>query len=704
MSGRRREGLAPTLFPFLAVLVCTLGTLILLLALVAQNAGDAIASSSTQPPEIDAVETAAEAARQAEQIAAAQQIERQLREARWHREQTVAMRDEQTAELEQRRDALAHLEDHLQRLREELRLLTTEVEKSIDDSGDLVETQQTLDRLINEIEQERDAIANLDKDLQSQTPRIVIVPHKGPNGTDRRPIYIECRQDGVYLQPGERSIALADLESEPGLPNPLDAALRAIRLHALRDYGDSIAPYPLLIVRPAGIDSYSAARGAMRDWDDQFGYELVPDGVELAFPTADPVLDAKVATAIKTAIDQRQSIIARSPRGGRGRGGSTQAAFGRHRSGSGGPAESGASEPAGDSTDNLAGGRRIGDPGDTASRPGTVNGTASNDTGGDRSAESRSPTAKPLPVLSAAKMSRGDSSGALGVPRNAFAGSAGNSAFPDEPIGGGLDQPMLGPATDSTAANANQLATKAAGAGPAAGTGDTGQNDAMTDAAADGDRSHSGSNFATATTAAGATSVAAGNETADVIETGTAAVEAESGTSTQGSGTMPGSAASRTGSGGPQAAGTPTESSDMGTTDDSDQGSPNMQMTATTTPPVTRVGKDWALPPAVSSSRGTEMLRTLRVECHPNRFVLLAEGGRGAPKTFLFTDGNINQASLELATAVRDRVDRWGAGLPGGRWQPVLDVAVVIGGEQSFQELVRLLDGSGLLIQARGTR
>ena len=38
MSRRRRQGLSPSLFPFLAVLVCTLGTLILLLALVAENA------------------------------------------------------------------------------------------------------------------------------------------------------------------------------------------------------------------------------------------------------------------------------------------------------------------------------------------------------------------------------------------------------------------------------------------------------------------------------------------------------------------------------------------------------------------------------------------------------------------------------------------------------------------------------------------
>jgi hypothetical protein len=36
MSGRRRPGLAPNLFPFLAVLICTLGTLILMLAMVAR--------------------------------------------------------------------------------------------------------------------------------------------------------------------------------------------------------------------------------------------------------------------------------------------------------------------------------------------------------------------------------------------------------------------------------------------------------------------------------------------------------------------------------------------------------------------------------------------------------------------------------------------------------------------------------------------
>jgi hypothetical protein len=98
------------------------------------------------------------------------------------------------------------------------------------------------------------------------------------------------------------------------------------------------------------------------------------------------------------------------------------------------------------------------------------------------------------------------------------------------------------------------------------------------------------------------------------------------------------------------------------------------------------------------------MLRLVRVECHADHFVLIAEGGRGAPTAYSFADGDINRASLELATAVRDRASGWGAAMQGARWQPVLDVAVAPGGEARFQQLNRLLDGSGLMIQARGAK
>ena len=90
------------------------------------------------------------------------------------------------------------------------------------------------------------------------------------------------------------------------------------------------------------------------------------------------------------------------------------------------------------------------------------------------------------------------------------------------------------------------------------------------------------------------------------------------------------------------------------------------------------------------------MVRTIRVECHEDRLVLLPEGGRGATHVYGFSDGNLDRASLELATAIRDRVSRWGAGMPGGRWVPRMEVDVAPGGELRYQQLQRLMSGSGV--------
>jgi len=134
---------------------------------------------------------------------------------------------------------------------------------------------------------------------------------------------------------------------------------------------------------------------------------------------------------------------------------------------------------------------------------------------------------------------------------------------------------------------------------------------------------------------------------------------------------------------------------------------PNIKIDANSkTPPkslVQRGDRDWALPRDVAASVGTKMVRAIRVECHSDRLVLLPEGGRGAVNVYGFSDGDLNRASLELATEVRDRVERWGAGMPGGRWHPLLSVTVVPGGEVRFQQLQRLLNGSGIELQSKGS-
>lgn len=67
-------------------------------------------------------------------------------------------------------------------------------------------------------------------------------------------------------------------------------------------------PYPLLLVRPAGISAYYAALSAMESWRSEFGYEMIGDDWPLVFPKPDPqlarTLDQAVAGADPPAGDR----------------------------------------------------------------------------------------------------------------------------------------------------------------------------------------------------------------------------------------------------------------------------------------------------------------------------------------------------------------------------------------------------------------
>jgi hypothetical protein len=118
---------------------------------------------------------------------------------------------------------------------------------------------------------------------------------------------------------------------------------------------------------------------------------------------------------------------------------------------------------------------------------------------------------------------------------------------------------------------------------------------------------------------------------------------------------------------------------------------------------VKRQGTNWALPRSVATSNGNAIVRTIRVQCYPDRFVLLPARGEGRVEMFGLSDGDINRATLELATAIRDRIVRWGAALPGGRWHPRLDVEIMPHGERRFHQLRTLMRGSGVEVEGRPT-
>jgi hypothetical protein len=303
-SARQTTGVA--LFPFLAVLICTMGALIVLLVLLVQQA------------RVDASSLAA--ARTAERTPAdADRLRQQLEDAQWRQELLVQTRSEKTQELAELRLKLAHLEDHLTQLKEQAQRLMAKA-RAIDEGkglapDELAAARAELARLQEEIARQERELDLARKKHAASEQWYALIPYDGPQGTRRRPIYLECTIEGVIIQPEGIVFSPEDFAGTLGPGNPLDSALRAIREHLHQTGGTKHGePYPLLVVRPSGVVAYAAARAALAAWDDEFGYELIGDDKKLDFGAPDAGLAAAAEKSVASARKRQAAMAAMMPR------------------------------------------------------------------------------------------------------------------------------------------------------------------------------------------------------------------------------------------------------------------------------------------------------------------------------------------------------------------------------------------------------
>ncbi len=309
----RKPAVQVSLFPFLAVLICTMGALIVLLIMVVQQAR-ASAHAVAEAAIVEEVAPSEEAL-----------IEEDYQ---WQQEVLEGLREEKTQKIAKARLALSHLEEHLRELKTTWKNLQARAEalslveqdrgrEAEDDTRQLAELRTAIAEIQNEI-------AAAQKELASRPKSFAIVPYEGPNGTRRRPLFIECTGQGVMLQPEGILLRAEDFNGMLGPGNPLDAALRAKREYYARVVGAQQVgePYPLIIVRPDGVMAYVAARAAMKAWDDEFGYELVEQDVELSYPPADPNLGQELVDVVRQARRRQATLAAAMP--SRFRGGAAQ--------------------------------------------------------------------------------------------------------------------------------------------------------------------------------------------------------------------------------------------------------------------------------------------------------------------------------------------------------------------------------------------
>ncbi len=308
-SKRKRVQPNVSLFPFLAVLICTLGVLILMLVMATHAADDRARQQQAEQDQ-----------QQAEQLHQLQ-AEIDLHQIRF--EGLEKARPEVRRRLEMSRQnriematQIRELESKLEAARIEYETARSNAEQdlSAETAGvfDQRQAERELEQLRDQLETAQAKLAEKRVAAQDSGPnQYVIVPYRGSGGTFRRPIFIECTAEGLVLQPAGISIDASDflLPIQPG--NPLDAALLTVREYWQRYdlAGQEGTPYPLLVVRPDGAEAFVVARKAMVSWDDEFGYELVEADKNLDFGQPDEQLNQEIRRAIEESKARQMSLV-----------------------------------------------------------------------------------------------------------------------------------------------------------------------------------------------------------------------------------------------------------------------------------------------------------------------------------------------------------------------------------------------------------
>jgi hypothetical protein len=701
MSGhRKRDELAPSLFPFLAVLVCTMGALVLILMLVVNNA-ESYAKEAAKNDEVEQVSQ--------EMMALSEEMQK--------------VRAKQQQELERQQGELAHIEDHINRLLKQAEDLAKQREKLMQQQSEQLVSDEEFEKakedLLKKIAENEEELKKKEEEKKEKKPAYAIIPYYGPNGTQRRPIYLECTAQGLIVQPDGFMLQLRDLQPPYGPGNPLDAVLRSIRSHleTISATG-GVAPYPLLIVRPDGIRTYALARGAITSWDDQFGYELVEDDKELKFPPFEKPIRAELEKVVAQARARQVALIAAMPgrmremledsSGGEGWGPiDTDEAVGEGLGG-------------GDGEGNEDGLMAGGDGSGSADEPSLASGSGNsqNPQGGGESRGSNPLANGSRPESFVATTPYG--SGGFITGRSGAGVSAGGGS-PDgrlPPGTGGMrtvGAPMAGGnALGSSEFGNNQPSGASEVTESLGGDGEFGpiSGNSNSQKTAGGSRGSQGTNGKLAQDQQGTTDGQApgSGDAAEGVD-GTTKQKAMAGKS-NGKPPPEGSVFREMSGGGDSLSGTPGGEGSPSVTyntaaakKSSPRDSKNKSSSQSSKPSteedelpsgaiVISQGSDWTR----QNVRGTAIDRVIRIHCMADRWVIMAEPKQQGTKTIFLRRG-LAQARDDLAKALQSRIDSWGMALAGGYWKPRIVVHVDADAQTRYDQLRRVLQGSGIEVK-----
>lgn len=335
---RRQHQHSVSLFPFLAVLVCAMGSLILLLLVMTRKI------RHDQQAELSASDASVAIVQPVDRSAELQQLEQSVAEMQSRltglQQKVATLRNE----LEQKRLLLAQTRTELATLQAQLQAASsntpaasaeTDLQQLKQEEADLLArltaTEQALLTKRDELTRAEDAVKEAELQLFEKQSAIValreqiqsaeaqaaavsgvrtLVEFSNATGTTRTPIVIDVSAGGFEFLPNAVRITMADMEKFPVRDNPLLSAILAIHQHRS---GRSLTaePYVLLLVRPGGSLPFYGAQRILTEAKIHYGYELLTADRKIVVDGADLLEPPAVQMALQEAFRRRDNLYAR---------------------------------------------------------------------------------------------------------------------------------------------------------------------------------------------------------------------------------------------------------------------------------------------------------------------------------------------------------------------------------------------------------
>lgn len=336
---RRHHHNSISLFPFLAVLVCAMGSLILLLLVMTRKIRqDQYVEKNTvvesTASEVDAALTA--------QIAA---LEKQIFSAELNLNSIHANAQALRLSVDESQVRITDLESELAQLRKKLEdsdADTVPVAQTLEESRRLKAEEAALIRQLKDTEKRllskqqqlakaqdasneasltlrekhsdllklRDQVEEARSNLAKMSGTSTLLEFSNPTGTERTPIVVDVSGKGFEIYPNGIQITPADMEGFPVRDNPFLSAILAIHQH--RSKGSVTgAPYVLLLVRPDGALPFYGAQRILMESNIHYGYELLEAKELVVSGTPDSTEVPLVKKSIDEALRRRENLYAK---------------------------------------------------------------------------------------------------------------------------------------------------------------------------------------------------------------------------------------------------------------------------------------------------------------------------------------------------------------------------------------------------------